>query len=506
MQALKHVIDANSSYRDGTIHGDFDCTLNQTDISSNSNKFYIMQVIHHKNNYVLFIRYGRVGERGRIDETPTSVDGATSKFIKQFKLKTGNNWDDRAHFATQRGKYTLCEMDYEDVVVPQPVQVVIPGAIVAPTVDAVSKLKPRVQEFLRLVGDVQEMKNAMVELEIDVNKMPLGKISQKQINTGYGILNQIIAEVQKHRANPTQESWNALVQLSSQYYTLIPFACGRGSAPPVIDTPERIQRNIETLDDLSNIRVAAKVVQDSTNNTSIGADNRHPLDRIYTEINTKMRGVKQGSHVWNMIQTYITNTHATSHSNYSVELLDIYKIARSNEKEKHLAKIGEFGGGVNRQLLWHGTRLTNYISILKGGLLLRPDVIPGTYITGKMFGYGIYAANSFSKSFNYTGADRQHPVACLFLGEFALGNCLKKTQADSGLSGAAVKKAGCHSTWGQGQYTPSSYSMMKDGVLIPSGKLEKSGVTGAALQYDEFIVYDQDQFHLRYIVAVKGRW
>lgn len=465
-----------------------------------------MQIIHHKNDYVLFIRYGRVGERGRIDESPMSENGATSKFTKQFKLKTGNNWADRAHFTTQRGKYTLCEMDYEDVVVPRPVQVVTTGAVIAPVVEAVSTLRPRVQEFLRLVGNVQEMKNAMVELEIDINKMPLGKISQNQINTGYAILNQIILELQKHRASPTQETWSELTMLSSRYYTLIPFACGRGSAPPVIDTPERIQRNIEALDDLSNIRVAAKVVQDSAQTTQTNGPAVHPLDRIYAEINTKMRGVKQGSRVWNMIQTYITNTHATNHSNYSVELLDIHKIQRSGEKEKHLAKVGEFGGGANRQLLWHGTRLTNYISILKGGLLLRPDVIPGTYITGKMFGYGIYAANSFSKSFNYTGADRQHPVACLFLGEFALGNCLKKTQADSGLTGAAVKKAGCHSTWGQGQHTPSSYSTMKDGVLVPSGKLEKSGVTGAALQYDEFIVYDQDQFHLRYIVTVRGRW
>jgi len=150
--------------------------------------------------------------------------------------------------------------------------------------------------------------------------------------------------------------------------------------------------------------------------------------------------------------------------------------------------------------------LTNYISILKNGLLLRPDVVPGTYISGKMFGYGIYAANSFSKSFNYTGADRQNPVACLFLGEFALGKTSNRTQSDYYISKDSLKTLGCHSTWGQGKNTPVGYTTMDDGVIVPNGKLGSANVTGASLLYDEFIVYDQHQLNLRYIVKVKGNW
>ena len=89
-----HIIDENSCHRDGRIYKDYDCTLNQTNIKTNANKFYIMQIIEKQNKYYVFIRYGRVGEKGvSRDESFSNVDGAISKFKKQFKSKTGNVWN-----------------------------------------------------------------------------------------------------------------------------------------------------------------------------------------------------------------------------------------------------------------------------------------------------------------------------------------------------------------------------------------------------------------------------
>ena len=53
------------------------------------------------------------------------------------------------------------------------------------------------------------------------------------------------------------------------------------------------------------------------------------------------------------------------------------------------------------KLLWHGTRSENVWSILKTGLVLRPQ---NAVITGKMLGLGLYMANDFLKSRNYTSA------------------------------------------------------------------------------------------------------
>ena len=486
----KHVIDPNCEHRDGTVYQDYDCTLNQTDIKTNKNKFYIMQIIEKNGNGYLFIRYGRVGEKGRLStKFASSPADHVAFFIKQFRSKTGNHWSSRDRFEAKKGKYYLCEMDYEDVD-----EVKDDDTTKKDKKDVECTLDERVQNFLRLVSDVKEMKKTLVDLDIDTRKMPLGKLSQSQIDKGYEILNKIKLELKKKES---VEREDYITDLSSEYYTLIPYVCNRGSRPPVINTDAMVQKYTETLDELSNITVAAKIVKDSEHVGDV-----HPLDAVYHSIETDIKPVKKGSKAWKTIEDYIFNTHAPTHSSYEVELVDIYEIKRKGEREKYRK---EFGSHDNKQLLWHGTRLTNYISILQKGLLLRPDVIPGTYVTGKMFGYGIYGANSFSKSFNYTGASRSNPTACLFLAEFALGKTSNRLKHDYYISKQSLEQEGCHSTWGQGKTTPSGHTMLNK-VKVPNGKLTNSNVAGGSLLYDEFIVYDQNQLHLRYIVNVKGKW
>lgn len=45
----------------------------------------------------------------------------------------------------------------------------------------------------------------------------------------------------------------------------------------------------------------------------------------------------------------------------------------------------------NRQLLWHGSRITNFTGILSQGLRIAPPEAP---VQGYMFGKGIYAAGT----------------------------------------------------------------------------------------------------------------
>ena len=62
----------------------------------------------------------------------------------------------------------------------------------------------------------------------------------------------------------------------------------------------------------------------------------------------------------------------------------------------------DFVGQKNNQkleLFWHGSRNENWMSILENGLVLRPA---NAIITGKMFGYGLYFADKFRKSLNYS--------------------------------------------------------------------------------------------------------
>lgn len=57
----------------------------------------------------------------------------------------------------------------------------------------------------------------------------------------------------------------------------------------------------------------------------------------------------------------------------------------------------------NKMLLWHGSRLTNFVGILSQGLRIAPPEAP---VTGYMFGKGVYFADMSSKSANYCFTNR----------------------------------------------------------------------------------------------------
>ncbi|WP_245859790.1 ADP-ribose polymerase [Spirosoma aerolatum] len=135
--------------------------------------------------------------------------------------------------------------------------------------------------------------------------------------------------------------------------------------------------------------------------------------------------------------------------------------------------------------LWHGSRSENWLSILKTGLVLRPA---NAVITGKMFGYGIYFADQFSKSLNYTSlhgsvwANGRQREAYLAIYEVHVGNQLEITKHESqhmSLDANALKRI-----------DPSYNSVFA-----------KQGIS---LQKNEFIVYNQAQCTVRYLVRIKS--
>ncbi|KAI1234407.1 Poly [ADP-ribose] polymerase 3, partial [Lamprotornis superbus] len=79
------------------VYEDYDCTLNQTNISANNNKFFIIQLLECNDSYSVWSRWG-----------PAKKD-----FEKKFREKTKNSWATRENFIAQPGKYTLIEVERE---------------------------------------------------------------------------------------------------------------------------------------------------------------------------------------------------------------------------------------------------------------------------------------------------------------------------------------------------------------------------------------------------------
>ena len=111
----------------------------------------------------------------------------------------------------------------------------------------------------------------------------------------------------------------------------------------------------------------------------------------------------------------MANTHAATHKQYDLEIIDAFKVSRHGEDKRFKA----FQKLHNRYLLWHGSRTTNFAGILSQGLRIAPPEAPST---GYMFGKGVYFADMVSKSANYCFTSKSNPVGLLLLCEVALGN------------------------------------------------------------------------------------
>ncbi len=124
-----------------------------------------------------------------------------------------------------------------------------------------------------------------------------------------------------------------------------------------------------------------------------------------------------------------------------------------------------------RSDLWHGTRASNLLSILKHGLMIPPS--NAAHCTGRMFGNGIYTSLQSTKALNYaTGfwnrSGRSGQRSFMFLCDVALGKVHKPRTF-----GGGYPVRGSNTTW------------------VEPGQ-------GGVLNH-ECIVYDTSQINLRYL-------
>ena len=175
-----------------------------------------------------------------------------------------------------------------------------------------------------------------------------------------------------------------------------------------------------------------------------------------------------------VLATYLTQTHASTHSTYTLELEQAFEVEREGEKGTFDPTIG------NRQLLWHGSRLTNWCGILSTGLRIAPPEAP---VTGYMFGKGVYFANMSSKSANYCFASSAAPRGVMLLCDVALGKQYERLASEYEAD-KSCRKAKADSTWGKGKTAPDKTGYQKlpgsPEVTVPMGTGKASGVGGSS--------------------------
>ena len=456
----------------------YSVVLGLTDIQRQKNSYYKLQVLESDtgNRFWLFRSWGRIGTTvgGSRTESFHSAGSACEQFETHYQEKSGNPWEYNGTdlFKKHAQKYSPIDVDYGDD---------DKAKKTAENSSIKSELPKQVQDLMKILFDVDSMKKTMLEFELDLEKMPLGRLSKKQLQSAYTCLTDLNKLIEKGGTNAE------FIGSSNKFYTLVPHSFGVEN-PPLIDTVEMIKNKIDMIDNLMEIEIAYNLMNADTDSDI------NPLDAHYEQLKTELVPLKKDSEEFQLIEKYVQNTHAATHDTYTLDVEDVFKVERKAEKRRYKP----FKKLHNRQLLWHGSRVTNYVGILSHGLKIAPPEAP---VTGYMFGKGIYFADMVSKSANYCYTNLQNPTGLMLLSEVALGDTHDLTNS------VYIEKLpkDKHSTKGIGktQPNPAEFHTRKDGVVIPLGTPYIDPKLKTDLLYNEFIVYDVAQVNIQYMLKLK---
>ncbi|KAJ8919846.1 hypothetical protein NQ315_006375 [Exocentrus adspersus] len=463
--------DVAHVYQDGDEK--YTIVLGVTDIQTKKNSYYKLQLLaaDRANKYWVFRSWGRIGTTigGNKTEPMGTLNEAKAHFKALYEEKSGNMWENHKCFVKIPGKMYPIDIDYGDA-----------DQNNLAIVDSESKLAKPIQDLIRMIFDVNTMKKLMAEFELDTEKMPLGKLSKSQIHKAFAVLSELQQQI--NSGSPDEV---ALLDASNRFYTFIPHSFGVDD-PPIIRDEEVIKQKLEMLDSLMEMEIAYNLMKSS------GSD--HSVDSYYSQLNTDMQVLDRDSEEFAIIEQYVKNTHAKTHSNYLLEIEDVFVIKRQGEDKR----FKPFRKLHNHKLLWHGSRVTNFAGILSQGLRIAPPEAP---VTGYMFGKGIYFADMVSKSANYCATNSMSPTGLMLLCDVALGNMHEL------LHSSFIEKLpkGKHSTKGVGRTHPDpNEAKSLDGIEVPCGVAcpNKDGINSDLL-YNEYIVYDIAQVNCKYLLKMK---
>ncbi|TGZ69293.1 hypothetical protein CRM22_003812 [Opisthorchis felineus] len=485
--------------------------LNQTNVQHNNNKYYVIQLLEDDNapNYSVWFRWGRVGKNGqnKLEKFGGNLQDAMDCFKQKFYDKTLNDWDCVDQFVKVNGKYDLVKLDYGTEAQEQNIEPLNVGEKSQPVVE--SLLPKSVQLLIQLICDLKSMEDTMIELKYDARRAPLGKLTKDQVKAGYTALKKIAdciaslntsasstasdTSVKKSKRSKTNASErknleHALLTACNEFYTRIPHDFGM-RVPPLLRTMDEVKEKLELLEALDDIEFAVNMMKKDKKPT------QNLIDSQYQRLECELKPIESDHPVYTILRDYLCVNRGATHNWYELELLDIFECTKKSEAK-------QFKNYGNQMLLWHGSRLTNWVGILGRGLKVAPPEAP---VTGYMFGKGIYFADCSSKSANYAYPTQKKNVGLMALCEVSLGKVNELYQA---CYTAHQLPAGMHSVRGVGRVTPeeSTWSKLDGGVTVPIGKLVPSPEANSdnlALQFNEYVVYDPNQVRLRYLVKIK---
>ena len=417
----------------------------------NNNKFYKASIRQSGIVYIVDTNWGRVGASGQ------------SKSYDFDELQEAEYFYEKKVGEKEKKGYKQIEILDENT----PTQTATNPQLENLALKQINfkKGSKNIEEFiLRLVDNnihqITEGYNITVNKSTGAIETPLGIISGNTINEGKAVLDDIESYIKGKRH---QEQ--VILQLNENYYSRIPKVY-RHIEDVLIDNNEKTEeakqycKQLEqTLDFYSIAPKKVPTIDEQIFDLKIDTLNK---DR---EFNSISRYFKKSR-----------NRHHGHLNNY--DITNIYKIdvktVSDNYKQCDIKNVRQ---------LWHGTKVSNMLSILKSGLVL-PENLASIETTGAMFGYGLYFADQSTKSLQYCAgtAPGQH----------------------SRYSGSRLFMFLANVRMGK-EYIPRSSGWNLHKTILNSKRYDSTFAQAdkSSVMNNEFIVYRTNQVNLTHIVELK---
>jgi len=440
----------------------YDIEMTCTEVNAGywgKHSFYKMSVFVNnlQGLYILWTRWGRVGEDGQYQSTPfNTIEAACAEFEKIFKSKSGNNWQTnrtQKTFVPVDGKYVPTWKKTVDAAETlfKPIDTIIAklDATSLPPVRA-----PRsVQSLVRLFTDTGRIHTLMRSMGWgDDNESIASKLTRSVLESAYEKLKEISAilpDLTKVDSQISQQ-YTLKQQLEFQLATQDQSEKKDESDDAMDideDGDEEMKQDSDKKDDVASIDARIASLQDEksklTERLSTLSNaffqlvpqpaHRHSAIRAITTKQQVAKLVEQinqfidlavtkklllacqlkpnilhpidyiyaglGVHMakvhhWENEFHWIDALVYNEQSRQTWEIYNIFRISRKGEDER----FEPYKDFPNRQLLWHGSGLVNFCGILSQGLRIAP---PEADVSGYAFGKGVYYADCFAKSIGY---------------------------------------------------------------------------------------------------------
>lgn len=354
------------------------------------------------------------------------------------------------------------------------------------------KLAPEVENFVKnvYIEANKTIKKSLNPTLFQRTDTPLGMITLNMINKGRNILVEL-SEVQNKLVTAKRniiKLKESLVNLSNLYNSTIPRIIERGSKDWLIDTPEKLMEQFELLD----------ILEVALSNVVLNSNYESNIEAQYNALNSNISLVTDKK-ILNDIREKMEIEQLETH-HFRTKLLNVFEVEQKN------APIFDSSNG-NVVSLFHGTRAANLMGILSTNIKLPRNLGPNIQLTGAMFGPGVYFGQ-YSKSLQYStarfgGTKNKLNKYYLFLCDVSLGKAKFETYPRS----YAQAPAGYNSVMGVGMeaFTKGCFIKGIGGTKdfkIPKEVFIKNVGNRSSLLYNEFILYNQNKFKIRYILEV----